>query len=277
MLVFSLHLLALVVTLFFIYPFYKQDQDLRLPFLLFLSIFGAGPFGLAAFLLMALFYPLFIKTAINPSIWLDELFLGEDPSKMITTFERIKVGWDDYKGAKEVSSFQDIFTYGSILQKQAVLDMIAKKYQPSYGSILKKALANPSNVIRLQTAAIIEKINEEFEAKLNTLLMKISENPEDHTLLLKLAVLHNEHAESEILDSFRQGEMQAKAIDYYSQYLKFDPSNKAIQLALGRLLFQKKEYVLFIKWRDTYLKQFKALPSIVEEWAREAQYRLSLS
>lgn len=270
------HGLLSLLALLFVIKAFKKHEDMRFPLLLFLAIFGAGPFGLAGFLLFACLYPLFSKMSTSAGEWFKGLFPEEEWSTSDRSFQRIKVGWDDYHSIKEISSFQDLFTYGSLLQKQSVLDAVVKDFKPTYAPILKEALEYPSNVIRLQAAAIIDTINENYEVKLQDLHRARVENPEDASILLQIAELLDEQTSTGIFGKFRQNEIVDRAVDFYRAYLQKKPLHRMSLFAIGRLLFQNEKYTEFLLWCKEYEDTFKDLPAIAKTWKLESEYKLKM-
>lgn len=266
-----LHCAAIGAAAFFTYLSNKNRDDLRFPLLLLLSIFAAGPFGLGGYLILCLLFPLFRSFSIPFIKWFQDLF-PEVPSIYENVFERIRSGWDDYSKVAEVIPFKDIFTYGTLYQKQSVLDAVIKDYTPSYAPVLKMALDDSRNVIRIQAAAIVAKINADFEEKLQNLIKKSS--PENPVTYLDLAHHFDAHAFTGILDSIREKENQENALHYYREYLKIDPDNKGAWFSVGRLLFRLGSFREAVEWFDSYKKKFHELEGNARAWYLESLYML---
>lgn len=269
-----LHLLAVASVVPFLKRAYKNNEDLRFPLLFFLTILAAGPFGLGGFLLQALLYPIFSLYSTHISIWLEGLF----PRHRLTPFEkihhRIKIGWDDFTKPTEVSSFQDLFTYGSLSQKQAVLDAITKDFDPVYSAILKLALNDPSNTIRIQAAAIVKKIHLDFEEDLTDIFTRQKLTPDDPSLLMDFAEHYDVFSTLDFLDPLTIQESQEQAFHYYQEYLKTNPTDQKSLLAIGRLLFHMGRFEEYISWCGQYQSQNQKVPAIFHTWYLEALYRL---
>ncbi|MCX6989708.1 MAG: hypothetical protein NTX49_01385 [Chlamydiae bacterium] len=150
----------------FIYRSYKRQLDTRFALILLLATLSTGPFGVAGWIFLCLIYPLLVKVSTPIGKWFSDLF----PEGSITPFgqiyERITTGWDDYNQSAEVSSFEDIFSLGTLSQKQAVLDAIVKDFIPIYVPLLKRALTDSSNAIRIEAASIVVKIDFDFQEEL---------------------------------------------------------------------------------------------------------------
>jgi len=180
--IFGIHLLLLSVSGFLVFQAYKKDEDMTYPALLFISLLSSGSIMLCGFLLFCLLKPLFSKFSRKPADWFKELFPDSETTPVKATYDRIVSGWDDYGRFKEAVSFDDIYQLGSLSEKQGVLDVIAKDFHPIYAGILRKALKNPENALRIQSAAIITKIGMDFEEKRNLFMKKYLETP-DNTVL----------------------------------------------------------------------------------------------
>ncbi len=270
-----LHTITILILGAYIYLFYGTKYDLLYPLLLFILALGAGPFGLGTFILIALFRPIFALFASSAAVWFEGLY----PEQQLTLFEkiihRIRSRWDDYSQPSETSSFQNLFTYGQLSDKQKVLDAIIENFDPSYSPILKEALDDRYNVVRIQAAAIITKIDMDYDIKLKKLERLHEEFPQNADILLQLA----EHADGYffvgILDEMRQKEIASLAVKHYQNYLHLNPDNINVWLAISRLLFYQKDYQSFIDWYEKGKQKFNVLPSILHSWYLESFYKLA--
>jgi polysaccharide biosynthesis protein PelE len=268
------HLLVLLILTAYVYFIYRREENLLYPLILLALTLGAGPFGLGAFLLVVIFYPLFSYFATPESIWFEGLF----PKPSQTLFERIiqRIGsrWNDYNKLHEASSFKNLFTYGSLLDKQMVLDAIIEDFDPQYSPLLNLALQDPQNAVRIQAAAIVTKIEYDFDNELYRMQNLHQEFPDDLGFLLQLAKHADGYASLGILNVLRQEEMASLAIQYYRDYFKAKPDNKNIWLDIGRLLFYKKDYAAYFAWYEEGEKRFGSLPTIYHSWYLESEYSL---
>jgi polysaccharide biosynthesis protein PelE len=268
-----LHLLCLALAVLLVVHSYKKGEDLRFCLLLCLALFAAGPFGVIGFLLFAALYPLLSRYAPPFNKWLTDLF-PETPIPLTNVFDRIKAGWDDYKEFHEITPFHDFFRYGTHLQKQAVLDAIIHDFHPLYAPMLKEALDDPSNTVRIQAGAIMKKIDMDFETKLKQLVFEKENRLVSDKFDLKIAQLFDAYAHTGLLEPKRETEIQTNAINYYSEYLKKYPTDKDASLALGRLLFRMNKYQECIAWYEEYKKIEKVIPASASCWLLEALYKL---
>jgi tetratricopeptide (TPR) repeat protein len=266
------HVAILVGLVFFVRMSHKLKEDLRYPLILLASMLGTGPFGLAVFLLVALLRPPLSIFTIPPEKWFEGLFPEEPATDFTKIFQRVKAGWDDYNQLGEVTSFKEIFTYGNLIQKQAVLDVIVKDYHPNYASTLLMALEDSNNAVRIQAAAIVSKIEIDYDVKLQALVAKRKDHPNDEELLLKLATHSDEYFHVGFINSLRQKELGKMALGYYQEYLQKHPRDARVCFAIGRLLFDMKEYKKFLEWFDEYKGIFRNIPDIVSAWYQQSLY-----
>lgn len=271
---FAWHLLVILILIMYVSFAYRHQGNLLYPLLLLVLTLCAGPFGLGTFLLTALLEPLFSLFATQKNTWLESLF----PKTNITPFEEIiqRIGsrWDDYGHLNEASSFKNLFTYGSLLDKQTVLDTIATDFDPQYAPLLKEALNDSQNAVRIQAAAISTKIDNDFDKELKKLQKLHQESQDDLNTLLRLAEHTEAYTFAGVLDDLRQKEIAAIAVKYYRAYFQVNPESKNIWLAIGRLLFYQKDYADFILWYREGKKKFKILPTILHSWYLESLYKL---
>ncbi len=265
-----LHCIALLLLVRFAFYAAKQNQDLRYPLLLLASTLGAGAFGVAGFILVWLLYPLYFKFSTPFMNWFRDLFPQHD--MLTTSYLRIKSGWDDYSRPHQITPFQDIFTYGTLLHKQAVLDAIVKEFDPVVAPILKRALRDSSNGVRIQAAAIIAKIDFDFTARLKRLLQSRANAPNNPLILLKLAEHFDAYAHTGLLDSAREKESQERALAFYQEYLQKSPEDMNAWIAKGRLLVRMGDFEGVIRWFEE--QKDKGIPAKAYLWYLEALYML---
>jgi len=268
------HFFVICTLTAYVYRIYRKKENLLYPLLLLVSALIAGPFGLGAFLLMLLLRPIYALFASPASVWFEGLF----PEQRVTLFEkvveRIRSRWDDYSRSGESSSFQNLFTYGTLSDKQKVLDAIIENFDPSYSPILKEALQDRQNVVRIQAAAIITKIDFDFANELKRLQKIHEEFPKDDKILLKLANHASSYALVGILDPLRQNEVSSLAVKYYREALQHNPEDLNAWIAIARLLFYQKDYESMVTWYEEGKKNYQFLPEITQSWYLESLYNL---
>lgn len=269
-----LHLIVLLFLLLLVRFIFQRGEDLNYPLLLLVAVFGTGPFGAAGFLVFAALRPIYSYFSTPASVWFEGLFPEHQQSQFSTIYQRITSGWDDYSQLSEISSFQDLFNYGTLSQKQTVLDAIVKDFDPIYAPILKRALDDPHNTVRIQAAAIVAKIDLDFDEQLKKNMRAYSETPDDPDVILKLAQHYDSFTSSGIMDAMREKEIGERAIYYYREYLKINPDDRNIWFTVGRLIFHDKNYSGYLSWFKEYRTKFGEPARIAQTWYQESLYRL---
>jgi hypothetical protein len=125
---------------------------------------------------------------------------------------------------------------GSLVQKQALLGLIGRKYHADYYPHLKLALRSPQAVVRAQAAAVFAKLKEEQKAQLNLSLSKggdAADDPEQHIIGARAIV---SCAESGFIDPPEAGRARAAVKARCQEALRSDPHSIAWQLLLCRVL-----------------------------------------
>ena len=270
----ALHVIALLAIGLLLYWDYRTKQDTRYSLLLFIAVFGTGPFGAVGFVLQSIFYLIFIRISTPPEIWFKGLFPDLETTPFTQIFRRVVSHEDDYSKMSEVPSFRDLFAIGTREQKQAVLDLILRDFNPSYLPILKQALADPANLVRIEAAAAVKKVERDFERALALALEAQQKAPDDDALLLKVAISYDKASVLVEIDPLLGKTNRENAIRFYREYLKKHPDDRTAQIAVGRLLYAAREDENYLVWAEEYRKRFKDVPGILESWVLEALYRL---
>lgn len=251
----------------------NSNEDLLYPLLLALYIFGLGAFGSLGFLIQMAFFSLYSRYAKPAHVWLKGIFPKPRLTKFYMILQRIESKWDDYGQPQKVLSFIDIFKIGTLAQKQAVLDAIAKEFIPSYSPILKLGLEDRVNVVRIQAAAIVSKLSFDLEQKLNQLIGQYKHKPNESNLSL-LANHCETFSSVDIIDSFRRREVSELAIEYYQKMIKINPDDQESWYAIGRILFVNEKFEKYILWYKECKEKLKDIPEVMHDRYLEATYRL---
>jgi tetratricopeptide (TPR) repeat protein len=268
------HLLITAVLSLVAFYASRKEWDLRFLLLLWFGIVIFGPFGSLAYLSCFLFYVIYKRLSTPFEKWYSSLFPDLQLTQAGRIYERIISGWDDYKTQREVISFQDLMRVGSLEQKQTALEMIVLNFNPLLAPILKLALDDPSNQIRVQAASIVAKIDRDFEEKKIALLNDLQAHPEQLTKLLALAEHLDTYAFSGILDVIREKEYRELAIEYYREYIEQRPEDHQAWMALGRLLNRVNAFDQVMTWFEERLKKSAYIPPSGFVWYWEALYML---
>ncbi len=217
----------------------RRNEDLAIPSLAMIAVLIFGPFGPLGICILVITYRIMLHYAVSFETWYSNLF-PQIRGYATEAFERIELGWDQYEREYYVFPFRDVFDFGSLSQKQAVLDTIAMNFKPRFISLLRDALKDKSNAIRIQAAAIAAKVDFDFEKQLKGLRIQVRKQPGEAAPLLELAQHLDQYTFSGVLDKVREGQNRQEAIDIYTQYLNLKPDDESSWMALGRLLFKSQ-------------------------------------
>lgn len=267
------HSIICSVLLYVLYLTCKKGVGLRFALILFLSALGAGPFGIIGWILLVMLCPVISLFSTPIDQWFAELFPEKKTTEFEAIYERIDTGWDDYTLNASVSSFEDVFSFGTLTQKQAVLDAMMKDFNPIYVPLLKRALQDSSNAIRIQAATVVVQIDSTFQTTLMQLLAEKDLTTADSSIILKLGKHYDDYANLNLLSDSQQNEIQKEALFYYKEYLLSDPNNRDIWLRIARLLFHGHLFAELISWCEEYRNMFQTFPEILHSWYQEALYR----
>src|SRR6185436_344770 len=121
-----------------------------------------------------------------------------------------------------VAPFSDILFFGTLAQKQELISLMSRSFQPAFAPVLRAALDDANNAIRVQAASAITLIEDDFMRRSLSLASSVREKPGDPELLLKQARLHDDYARSGILDRDRERDSRKKALETYREYLRIN-------------------------------------------------------
>jgi len=131
-------------------------QDLRWPLLLTASSLATGPVGCVGTLLTIGLTFWFERSSTPFEDWYASLFPDHEVQFAATVFEQIKANESD--STQEVPTpFVDILSYGTLAQKQAVILLITKHFNPVLAATLLVALKDSDSAVRVQAATAMTK------------------------------------------------------------------------------------------------------------------------
>lgn len=215
--------------------------DLRLPLLLTVTTAFMGPIGGAGTIVVIVLTKRYAKTATSFEEWYFALFPEAEAHGQLDLWRGILVD-EDNPDKSSVAPFSDILFFGTLAQKQELISLMSRSFQPVFAPILRTALGDSNNAIRVQAASAITVVEDDFLRRSLTMTASVRENPQDPPLLLKLARLNDEYASAGILDSGREQESCNRALETYREYLKLRPKDLEARTAIGRLLLREGKY-----------------------------------
>lgn len=250
----------------------EAGRDARLPSMLGVATAVAGPFGAAGALVTLVLGDLFSRTSMTFEEWYESLFPTEETNEGRGILGLVKGINALADGQTNVLPLNDILSFGSFAQKQAAVTLITKYYKPSFAPVLKKALADESNAIRVQAATAMAKIEAEFLSKMMTLSREAEKRPNDAAALRALAAHYDDYAFSGVLDPKREVDTRGLAVDTYRRILAIDSSDANARSVVGRLLVRQRLFAEAADWYACY--PVNEWPAAARLWHMESLFAL---
>ena len=220
--------------------------DVRLPLLLAASTAALGPIGAAGTLLTIVVARWYARKAVPFEEWYESLFPDTSQDASAQLFDKIALaGGNESAG---LAAFADVLAFGSLSQKQALIGLINRHFQPAFGPVLKKALTDGSNAVRVQAATAMNKIETSILERTLELSRRVREAPADVEALRLLARHYDDYVYSGILDARREEQIRSLALEAYRQCIALEPADPGLRLAGGRLLLRGKQYEEASEW-----------------------------
>jgi polysaccharide biosynthesis protein PelE len=237
-------------------------NDLRIPMLLtvttaFMSAIGAA--GTFVTIMLMSYY------AEAPASFEDS-YRGSPPESQTRTAAELRQRIIDGQGGLDKSSvapFSDILFFGTLSQKQELISLMSRNFQPVFAPILRMALNDANNAIRVQAASAITLIEDDFLRRSLSLASSVRDNPSDPALLLNLARLNEEYSKTGILDRDRERDSRNKALEAYREYLQLNPRDLEARAAIGSLLLLDEKYDEALLWSAEAVNDGKASVELV--------------
>lgn len=196
---------------------------------------AAGAAGVVLCLLLALWY----SSVSTPfSEWFSTIF----PSVVMTSAERLdedlRTGRDEAAKRYDVEPFLDVLRYGNDDQKRRAISKITSNFTPGFAPALQRALADESNMIRVQAATAISIIENRFQQRMMKLSRLYQQHRKEPEVILALANFHDDYSFTGILDEEREEENRKRAVELYVEYLEKRPEDGVTRTRYGRLLLR---------------------------------------
>ena len=231
-----LHILLMGVLLFWQQKLYRCPAvKRRLTYLFLVATAAFGPIGVAGTLLTFLLLGWYQRTTISFEQWYAGLFPKEQPDEVRELADFLEVH-SHLKGITVPDSFHDILTNGTLQQKRDAIVLMTKHFRTEFAPVLRRALVDPDNSIRVMAASSIGRIENMFLEKTILADRAVARAPGNADLLLQQARLYDDYAFTGLLERDREDANREKAKQIYREVLKLQPDNHAATLALGRLL-----------------------------------------
>lgn len=223
--------------------------DLSRPILLVVMTAALGPLGSAGLIFTLLLTLWYARNTTPFEEWYRALFPDPEQDEQLLAWEKIILEQGD-RSQSGVPAFNDVLAFGSQEQKQALLSLINRQFRPELGPVLKRALTDEANSIRVQAATAISRLENEFLGKTLSLKESIDANPACFDSLLLMARLCDDFAFSGILDGKRQVETRTAALEYYERYLLLRPDDQETRLTVARQLLRLGKFEQSLQYLD---------------------------
>lgn len=204
--------------------------------------------------------------------WYKELFPERGRRIYERVYEELQLTVRQRASKSEVIPFADVINYGSREQKQLAISLMSRHFEPPFAPVLKRALEDRDNSVRIQAATAITNLESQFAERVMTLEKRIAGDPAPRHLL-ELARHFDRYAFSGLLDDERSQRARARAIETYRRYLDDEPDDLFARVAIGRLLLRSGDAAGARDWLRAAHERHGGHPSI-DNWLLEAHYRL---
>jgi len=197
-----------------------------------------GPLGVVCVLATALFLGLYRRHATSFDDWYAALFPKLSDTLSGGIYQQIGSRRERSAGSADVRPFIDLLTHGTSEQKQAVVTLLARKYDPALSGALDRALNDGDPSIRILAASASAAIEQRYVDRWLELAAGVEDTPGDYRAHFALASHLDDYAFSGILGSQRAEDVRAQALQAYRQCLRLDEDSREARFAMGRLLLR---------------------------------------
>ncbi|MCX6629413.1 MAG: hypothetical protein NTW28_17485 [Candidatus Solibacter sp.] len=245
--------------------------DVRLPLLLAAATAALGPIGAAGTLVTISLTRWYSRSAIPFEEWYQSLFpdtgqqAGDDLAARVANADLAKPG--------SLTPFTEILAFGSLHQKQALIALINQQFRPAFGPILKRALTDGNNAVRVQAATAMNKLDNAMLQRTLELSSRIRQDASDVMALRAIARHYDDYLYSGILDARREEDIREQALEAYRQSIDAEPGDLDSWLAAGRLLLRGKRYAEAADWIGQAMQAGLSTPQ-ADLWYMESLYHL---
>ena len=218
----------------------KTKKETYFLTLLTLSTTLLGPLGALVVLFLISFLPKFSQpSSYNPPNMYESILSGLKKTEQEELFEQLISGNVENFNKSSVIPFMDILYYGTQREKQNLIALLINNYQRSYSPILKEAVKDPDNSIRVLASMGIAQIENRFMKRAIEIESNKDGSEESKEFYFKTLGRHyDEYAYCDILDEFVQMDIRYLAIGAYMEYLSINPLDEEVLFWLGRALLR---------------------------------------
>ena len=245
--------------------------DVRLPLLLAAGTAALGPVGPLGTLVTLALARWYMREATPFEEWYRSLFPDTRQQAGDELAERAAAA--NLDDPASLTPFADVLAFGSIPQKQALIALINQSFRPAFGPILKRALTDGNNAVRVQAATAMNRLENGMLERTLHLCRKASEHPGERDSLRALARHYDSYLYTGILDARREVEVRERALEVYRQLVAGAPDDVDSCIALSRLLLRGGRYSEAADWLERAMQAGHLTPQ-ADLWYMEALYHL---
>ncbi|MEQ8663925.1 MAG: hypothetical protein RLW62_24155, partial [Gammaproteobacteria bacterium] len=158
-----------------------------------------GAVGAAATAVAFLLYRRHARNSRTFEEWYRELFPERGRRIYERIYDELMLTRRQRESRSEVIPFADVINYGSREQKQLAISMMSRHFEPVFAPVLKRALDDPDNSVRIQAATAITSLEGRFSDRSMELEGRIGRDPSPRHLI-ELARHLDRYAFSGLLD-----------------------------------------------------------------------------
>jgi len=238
-----------------------------------LSTAWLGPVGSAGTVLVTLFCCLQARRI--PVIQAPQTGLrpAGEAAAGLSLYERICRGESSKQARDTLVPFSDVMAAGSLDQKQAAIALMVAHYQPHFAMALRGALNNDEPGVRVQAATAVARIEARFLKKSIALAQRQTSGPQETDNTLALALHHDEHANTGLLDADRADAARRQALDRYRDYERLGPRSQEVSRNVIRLLVRLGRYDEVVQAVKPWAERGE-IPDELFAWYAEALFTL---
>ena len=204
--------------------------------------------------------------------WYRELFPERGRRIYERIYDELMLTRRQRESRGQVVPFADVINYGSREQKQLAISMMSRHFEPPFAPVLKRALEDSDNSVRIQAATAITNLEGRFSDRSMELEARIARDASPRHVI-EFARHLDRYAFSGLLDADRTGRVRARAIALYRDYLDEEPDDLFARIAVGRLLLRTGNEQGARDWLLAARARHGPHPSL-DNWLLEAHYAL---
>ncbi len=273
----GLHIIAFVMIFAYARLKSKRGKDARFAWIATSALPLMGPIAPAGIFFLLFWY--YLSKAKNHTFeeWRESIFPTEHKSLAQIVYERITFGREQTGENYNITYLMDVIRMGSDEKKREAIFKISRYYDPSLAPLLRIALEDPHNVIRVQAATAMARLKNTFFSHSLTLEKLKRDWPGKNLILFDLARHYDSYAFSGLLEKTQERENRLLALQYYKQFIENEPDDsthltEALQL-YGRLLLRMDMVAEACREFEKLREVNKATPDI-NFWYSECLFKL---